>query len=100
MFRLILLFLASLLSATTACAQDNTATRKLTKQNEQFKEQIIQVADNVHVAVGYSVANVSMIVGEDGVIIVDTGMMVEAAEKNAEKFREITDKPVVSRRNK
>ncbi|EMI22971.1 beta-lactamase domain-containing protein [Rhodopirellula maiorica SM1] len=77
-------------------AQENAATRKLTQQNEQFKEQIMQVADNVHVAVGYSVANVSMIVGEDGVIIIDTGMMPEAAEKIAKKFRELTDKPVVA----
>ena len=92
--RLSLSLLVSILFATSASAQDNAATQKLTKQNEQFKEQILQVADNVHVAVGYSVANVSMIVGDDGVVIVDTGMMGDAAKKIAGKFREITDKPV------
>lgn len=91
--------LALLLSVTTACsshgiAQETSATQKLTKQNEQFKEQIIQVGDNVHVAVGYSVSNVSMIVGDDGVVLVDTGMMGESAEKIAKAFRKITDKPV------
>ena len=75
-------------------AQDNAATEKLTKQSEQFEEQIIKVADNVHVAVGYSVSNVSMIVGDDGVVIVDTGMMGEAAERIAKEFRKISDKPV------
>ncbi|QDT30834.1 alkyl sulfatase dimerization domain-containing protein [Thalassoglobus polymorphus] len=92
-------FLTILLTASLGCtsqavAQENAATEKLTRQNEQFKEQILQVADNVYVAVGYSVSNVSMIVGDDGVVIVDTGMMGEAASKIARKFREITDKPV------
>lgn len=84
----------SLLIAATATAQKNDATEKLTKQGEQFQEQIIEVAANVHVAVGYSVSNVSMIIGEDGVVIVDTGMMGEAASRIAKEFRKITDKPV------
>lgn len=91
---LTLLFFVSLVSSCPTVAQDSTATQRLTKQNEQFKEQIIQVADNVYVAVGYSVSNVSMIVGDDGVVIVDTGMMGEAAITIAKKFRDITDKPV------
>ncbi|MFG0254515.1 MAG: alkyl sulfatase dimerization domain-containing protein [Rhodopirellula sp. JB053] len=81
--------------AGTAIAQSGlTATEKLQKQNAQFKEEVIEVAENVHVAVGYSVSNVSMIVGDDGVVIIDTGMMAESAMKIAKKFREITDKPV------
>lgn len=95
MTRFTLMLSVLLLLATTAIAQDvNEATERLTRQSEQFKEQIIKVADNVHVAVGYSVSNVSMIVGDDGVVLVDTGMMGEAAEKIAEEFRKITDKPV------
>lgn len=91
---LTILLTASLVCTSQAIAQESSATEKLTKQSEQFKEQILQVADNVYVAVGYSVSNVSMIVGDDGIIIVDTGMMGEAASKIAKKFREITDKPV------
>ncbi|TWU43466.1 Hydroxyacylglutathione hydrolase [Novipirellula aureliae] len=84
-----------LLGASSIQAQEaNDATQRLRNQNAQFTEQIVKVADDVYVAVGYSVSNVSMIVGDDGVIIVDTGMMGEAAEKIATKFREITDKPV------
>lgn len=83
----------SLSVAASAIAQESP-TERLTRQNEQFQEQIIKVADNVHVAVGYSVSNVSMIVGEEGVVLVDTGMMGESAEKIAEEFRRITDKPV------
>lgn len=95
MTRLTLSLIVSLLVATATMAQDaNPATERLTRQGEQFKEQIIKVADNVYTAVGYSVSNVSMIVGEDGVVLVDTGMMGEAAEKIAKEFRRITDKPV------
>jgi alkyl sulfatase BDS1-like metallo-beta-lactamase superfamily hydrolase len=77
-------------------AQDNDATQKLTEQSRQFQEQIIKVADNVYTAVGYSVSNVSMIVGDEGVVLVDTGMMGAAAEKIAQQFRRITDKPVTA----
>lgn len=95
MFRLALSLIVALCFVASSMAQDDrTATERLTKQSEQFKEQIIKVADNVHVAVGYSVSNVSMIVGDDGVVLVDTGMMGEAAEKIAREFRKITDKPV------
>ncbi|MDA1055087.1 MAG: alkyl/aryl-sulfatase [Planctomycetota bacterium] len=95
MTRLTFSLIVSLLVATATTAQDaDNATEQLTRQSEQFKEQIIKVADNVHVAVGYSVSNVSMIVGDDGVVLVDTGMMGEAAEKIAKEFRKITDKPV------
>ena len=72
----------------------NDATQRLKNQNAQFTEQIVKVAENVYVAVGYSVSNVSMIVGDDGVVIIDTGMMLGDAERIVTEFRKITDKPV------
>jgi alkyl sulfatase BDS1-like metallo-beta-lactamase superfamily hydrolase len=86
--------LAILLSAPPLIAQDNAATQQLTEQSKQFEEQIIKVADNVYTAVGYSVSNVSMIVGDDGVVIVDTGMMVDDGTRIMDEFRKLTDKPV------
>ncbi|CAD79161.1 MAG TPA: alkyl/aryl-sulfatase [Rhodopirellula baltica] len=83
-----------LLVAAPVFAQDNAATRKLTQQSKQFEEQIVKVADKVHVAVGFSPANVSMIVGDDGVVIVDTGMTRDDADRIVAEFRKITDKPV------
>lgn len=83
------------LGASSSQAQEaNDATQKLRTQNAQFTEQIVKVADNVYVAVGYSVSNVSMIVGDDGVVIIDTGMMLDDAERIVTEFRKITDKPV------
>lgn len=95
MNRLSLSLLASLLCAVPSMAQEaGTATQRLQNQAKQFTEQVIKVADNVYTAVGFSVSNVSMIVGDDGVVIVDTGMMLDDASRIAAEFRKLTNKPV------
>ncbi|WP_417382889.1 alkyl sulfatase dimerization domain-containing protein [Gimesia sp.] len=86
--------IAILLLTTPLFAQDNAASQKLTEQSKQFDEQVIKVAENVYTAVGFSVSNVSMIVGDDGVVIIDTGMMVGDANRIMAEFRKLTDKPV------
>lgn len=55
---------------------------------------IAQVSDSVYCASGYSPANIAMIVGTDGVIIVDTGMFEAHAETVLVEFRKITDLPI------
>ncbi len=77
-----------------ASADEKSAAERLAEQAAQFPEKIVKIVDGVYTAVGYSVSNSSMIVGEDGVIIIDTGMDVPRGEVIANKFREITDKPV------
>jgi uncharacterized sulfatase len=63
-------------------------------QDEQLEQQIVQVTENVYTAVGYHGANTSMIVGNDGVIIVDTLMGPASAANAMEAFRQYSDKPV------
>ncbi|MCF3650608.1 alkyl/aryl-sulfatase [Synoicihabitans lomoniglobus] len=63
-------------------------------QDQQFERQIVQVAPNVFTAVGYHGANTSMIVGTDGVIIVDTLMVPTAAATALQALRAYSDKPV------
>ena len=84
----------ALLVATPLIAQENAATQRLTEQSKQFDEQVIKVAENVYTAVGFSVSNVSMIVGDDGVVIVDTGMTRDDADRIVAEFGKISDKPV------
>jgi len=84
----------ALLIATPLFAQENSATQKLTEQSKQFDEQVINVADNVYTAVGFSVSNVSMIVGDDGVVIIDTGMTRDNADRIVTEFRKISKKPI------
>lgn len=98
LFRRTVQVLAVLLSmmqlTSNVLAEDSPAAKRLRKQGEQFPEKIVKVAEGVYVAVGYSVSNVSMIVGDDGVVIIDTGLDVPRATMIAEQFRKITDKPV------
>ena len=59
-----------------------------------FAPSVIKVAENVYTAIGYQVSANSMIVGDDGVIIVDPGQLPAAAAKVREAFEEITSLPV------
>ncbi|MDQ1334801.1 MAG: linear primary-alkylsulfatase, partial [Thermodesulfobacteriota bacterium] len=66
----------------------------LTKHTGLFKKGVEKVGKNVYAAIGYGLANSIMIVGDDGVIIVDTMTTNEEATQVLAEFRRITDKPV------
>lgn len=70
------------------------ARELLQNQNEQFERKVVQVSENVYTAVGFHGANTSMIVGDDGIIIVDTLRGPLSARMALNAFREYTDKPV------
>ncbi|NRB33123.1 MAG: MBL fold metallo-hydrolase [Rhizobiaceae bacterium] len=61
---------------------------------EYFTKEIVPLADNVYQAFGFAASNVYMIVGDDGVVIVDTSESTTAAEAILAEFRKITDLPV------
>ena len=75
-------------------AQQSEATKRLIERNKMLEPTVIQVAENVYTAIGYQVSANSMIVGSDGVIIVDPGQMPSAAAKVRAAFEEITELPV------
>ena len=79
---------------SAATAQESTATKLLKARNAEFREEVIKVTDGVYVAVGFGVSPSSMIVGTDGIIIVDTMIDTDSAAKALAAFRKITDKPV------
>jgi len=83
---------ACLTARTTA--GETEATKRLKARTAEFRRGVIQVTDGVHTAIGYSVSAVSMIVGPDGVVIVDTGMDTVSAKAVLADFRKITDKPI------
>ena len=66
----------SFLAQGALAQQQSEATQRLLERNEMFEPAIIQVAENVYTAIGYQVSANTMIVGEDGVIIVDPGQQV------------------------
>jgi alkyl sulfatase BDS1-like metallo-beta-lactamase superfamily hydrolase len=59
-----------------------------------FKKEIIPVTDSVFTAVGYAASTSSMIVGDDGVIIIDTTQGTGSAREILAEFQKITPKPI------
>ncbi len=92
------LFACLFLFLTTAAgaqeAGDTPETTKLKARSKELGEDVIKVTDGVYTAVGYSPANSSMVVGTDGVIIIDTAMTPAHAKAIWKEFRELTDKPL------
>ena len=62
--------------------------------NAEFERKIIQVADNVYSAHGYSVSVVGLIVGDSGLVVVDTGIDEASADELLADFRKINTLPI------
>ncbi len=75
-------------------AADSAATQLLKARSADFIEEVIQLTDGVYVAVGFGVSPSSMIVGDDGVVIIDTMIDTDSAGRALAAFRAITDKPI------
>ncbi len=67
---------------------------ELVAQSQQFQKQVVQLAPDVYGAIGFSASNVFMLVGNDGLVIIDTTESTKAAENIWEEFRKLSDKPV------
>jgi len=79
---------------TAAPTAPNASAEALFAHSREFEKAVIAVADNVHVAVGYGLANSIMIEGDDGLIIVDTLESTENAKAVLAEFRKISHKPI------
>lgn len=79
---------------TPPAASAPPTPQALKAHSAEFEQGVIKVTDGVYVANGYGIANSILLVGSDGVIIVDTTETVEAAQQVLAAFRQITDKPV------
>lgn len=67
------------------------------EHNKKFSPPtIVKVTDGVYSAIGYGMANIMMVEGTDGIIIIDTGETDEHAQKVLSEFHKITPKPVVA----
>ena len=69
---------------------------ELKAHTEHFAKKVYKVTDRVYSAVGWNVANIVMIVGDDGLIMVDAGLSPETSREVLAEFRRITDKPIVA----
>ncbi len=89
-------FTTTLATASVAGTQVDPvlALKMLDEQSLQFEQQVVQVSRNVFTAVGFHGANTSMIVGDDGVVIVDTLRGPTSAANAFGALRKHSDKPV------
>ncbi len=94
MCKKIIIALALLSAVTVQAKTESPETLQLIKHSEELRKDIIQVADNVYVAVGYDASNQTMIVGDDGVILIDVGMIPAITQEVYEEFRKISTKPI------
>ncbi|WP_321393520.1 alkyl/aryl-sulfatase [Emcibacter sp.] len=67
---------------------------ELAAHTAHFEKKVYKVGENVFSAVGYSLGNVIMVVGEDGVIVVDTGTHPGETKEAWLELRKYSDKPV------
>ncbi len=58
------------------------------------KPQLVKIGDNVYTAVNMGGGNTSMIIGEKGIVLIDTSGSIKSGEDILNEFRKITDKPV------
>ncbi len=72
----------------------DTVHPKLTEHSQKMVPGVYQVAGNVYLAYGYALTSTAMIVGDDGIIIVDPPEDVNKGLIALREFRKFSDKPV------
>jgi len=60
---------------------------------ENFPE-VVKVTEQVYVAIGFGMGNSVMVIGDDGLIIIDTSDSYDVGKKIMAEFRKISDLPV------
>ncbi len=94
---LALLCVTSAWAQTKNLADDQPSPKinpRLTEHSRKMEQRVYKVTDNVYNAVGFGAANATMIVGNDGIIIVDTTESTDSGKAALTEFHKITDKPV------
>lgn len=63
-----------------------TVAPKLTEHSRRMAQRIYRVAERVYCAVGYALANIIFVVGDDGVVVIDVTEAVSSARQIYEDF--------------
>ena len=66
----------------------------LIEHTSEFKPQVIEVTDGVHVAIGFALANAMLVEGENSNIIIDTTGTIETAREVKALFDAINSNPI------
>src|SRR4051794_5081212 len=71
-----------------------TVPARLTAHARTMNQGVYQVAEDFYVAVGYGCANMTMVVGTDGVLLIDSLETEAAARQALGDLRRFSDKPI------
>ena len=71
-----------------------TVPARLTAHAQTMRQGVYQVAEDFFVAVGYGISNMTMVVGTEGVIVIDSLDTEEGARRAMDALRTVTDKPI------
>ena len=59
-----------------------------------MEQAVLKIGERAYLAYGWDITSPMMVVGDDGVIIIDPPMAMEAGRETLEAFRRVTDLPV------
>lgn len=71
-----------------------TVPEQLTSHARTMEQGIYQIAEDFYVAVGYGQSNMTMVVGTDGLLIIDCLDTEETARQALADLRKVSDKPI------
>lgn len=66
----------------------------MTRRARTMEQALLKIGDRTYLAYGWDITSPMMVVGDDGIIIIDPPMAMEAGRETLEAFRRVTDKPV------
>ncbi|WP_411824390.1 alkyl sulfatase dimerization domain-containing protein [Leptospira sp. 'Mane'] len=81
---------------STTKQKTTTSDHKLENFNKEFEKKIYNVAPGIYSAVGFGIANSILIVGDDGLIIVDTMDDLKSGKEVFDEFKKISDLPITA----
>lgn len=81
-------------AAIIAEEKEHPNLTKLKAQSNEFIKELIQLGERVYMGVGYDGSNAAMIIGDDGLVIIDGLRSLGAAEELFRDFQKISNKPV------
>ncbi len=67
---------------------------RMTAQARKMDQALLKIGDRSYLAYGWGLTSPMMVVGEDGIIIIDPPESLEMGQETLEAFRRVTNKPV------
>ena len=67
---------------------------RVTEHARKMDQALLKIGDSAYLAYGWALTSPMMMVGDDGIIIIDPPESLEAGRETLEAFRRVTDKPV------